>query len=122
MGLQFRYITLVLVALLACFNGFAQSAGHASQAINASGQASGYAGASAAHGIVASGQATSAAIAVPLSVGAGVLGSAAMVSAGAGSMAMQAATTPIGQPLPVSERVITTLPPNQALKKERGNP
>ena len=75
----------------------------------------------AGYGIVASGQVTSAAIALPLSIGGAVLGSAAAVSAGAGALAMTAATAPIGQPLPVSDRVVTTLPPNKALKNDRVN-
>ena len=79
---------------------FAQSGNHASQAVKESGKASGHASASAGYGIVASGQVTSAAVAVPLSIGGAVLGSAAAVSAGAGALAMTAATAPIGQPLP----------------------
>ena len=112
-------ITFALAALIVSTNRLAQSGNNASQAINESGQASGHASASAGYGIIASGQVTSAAIAVPLSVGGAILGSAAVVSAGAGAMAMTAATSPIGQPLPVSERVITTQPPNEALKKDR---
>jgi hypothetical protein len=121
MNLLSRCVTLALVVLIVPISVFAQSGNNARQAINESGQASGHASASAGYGIVASGQVTSAAVAVPLSVGGAALGSAAAISAGAGALAMTAATAPIGQPLPVSERVITTLPPNEALKKDRGN-
>ncbi len=121
MNLLSRCVTLALVVSVVPVSGFAQSGNNARQAINESGQASGHASASAGHGIVASGQVTSAAVAVPLSVAGAVLGSAAAISAGAGALAMTAATAPIGQPLPVSDRVITTMPPNEALKKDRGN-
>ena len=50
-----------------------------------------------------------------------VLGSAAALSAGAGALAMTAANAPIGQPLPVSDRVVTALPPNRALKNSLVN-
>lgn len=116
-----RCIAHALVVLTIPAFGFAQSENNARQAINESGQASRHASASAGHGIFASGQVTSAAFAMPLMVGGAVLGSAAVVSAGAGAMAMTAANAPIGQPLSVSDRVITTMPPNEALKKERGN-
>ena len=118
---QHYRVTLGFIALFTSVGVFAQSGNHASQAVNESGKASGHASASAGYGIVASGQVTSAAIALPLSIGGAVLGSAAAVSAGAGALAMTAATAPIGQPLPVSDRVITALPPNEALKNGRVN-
>jgi hypothetical protein len=95
---------------------FAGDNTHAEQAVQESAQASGNASASAAHSIVASGQVTSAASAVPLSVGGAVLGSAGAVSAGAAHDSMKAATAPIGTPLEVTDESITTMPPNEALK------
>lgn len=92
---------------------------HSGQAIKESAQASGHASASAAHSIVASGQVTSAASAVPLSVGGAVLGSAGAVSAGAAHDSMKAATSPIGTPLEVTDESITTMPPNEALKRKK---
>jgi hypothetical protein len=86
------------------------------QAINEGVQSSGHASASAAHSIAASGQVTSAVIAVPLSVGGAVLGSAGAVSAGAARDSMKAATTPIGTPLDITDETITVVPPNEALK------
>ncbi len=111
---------LLLAMILGVSCAFAQS-GNARKALNESGQASGHAGASAGHGILASGQVTSAAIAVPLSVGGAVLGAAAAIATGAADSAMNAANTPIGQPLPVTDHVITTMPPNDALNKPRVN-
>jgi len=95
---------------------FAGDNTNAGQAVKESAQASGNASASAAHSIVASGQVTSAASAVPLSVGGAVLGSAGAVSAGAANDSMKAATAPIGTPLEVTDESITTMPPNEALK------
>ena len=115
-----RTITLFAVSMLGLTGAFAQS-GNARKAVNESGQASGHAGASAGHGILASGQVTSAAIAVPLSVGGAVLGAAASIATGAADSAMNAANAPIGQPLPVTDRVITTMPPSEALNKPRVN-
>ena len=85
---------------------------HAEQAVQKSIQAS----ASAAHSIAASGQVTSAASAVPLSIGGAVLGSAGAVSSGAAHDSMKAATAPIGTPLEITDESITTMPPNEALK------
>jgi hypothetical protein len=75
--------------------------------------------ASAAHAIVASGQVTSAASSVPLSVGGAVLGSAGAVSTGAAKDSLKAATSPIGKPLEVTEEAITTMPPNEALRAKK---
>ncbi len=92
---------------------------YSGQAVSESAQASGHASASAAFGIVASGQATSAALAVPLSVGGAVLGSAGAMSTAAAQEAMRAASAPIGTPLVVTEEVITIVPPNEALKPKK---
>jgi hypothetical protein len=89
---------------------------HAKRAVKESMQASGHASASAGHSIAASGQVTSAALAVPLSVGGVVLGSAGAVSTNAASDLMKAATAPIGTPLTISDEVVTSIPPNEALK------
>ena len=79
-------------------------------------QASAHAGASAAHGIMASGRAVSAVVAVPLSVSGAVLESAGKVSTTAARDLMRAANAPIGTPLEVTDEVITVMPPNEALK------
>ena len=95
---------------------FAEASKPVGQTVQESAQVSGNASSSAAHSIVASGQVTSAASAVPLSVGGAVLGSAGAVSAGAAHDSMKAATAPIGTPLEVTNESITTMPPNEALK------
>ena len=90
---------------------------YSGQAIKEGVQASGHASASAANSIAASGQVTSAAMAVPLSVGGAVLGSAGAASASAANQSMRAATAPIGTPLEVTDEAITITPPNEALKR-----
>ena len=99
---------------------FAGEDTHAGQALKNSAQASGHASVSAAHSIAASGQLTSAAIAVPLSIGGAVLSSAGAVSTQAAQEAMKAATAPIGTPLEITDEAISTTPPNEALKKIKG--
>jgi hypothetical protein len=90
---------------------------HSGQAVRESVQTSGHASASAAHSIVASGQATSAVAAVPLSIGGAVLGSAGTVSGDAAHSLAKAAAAPIGTPLDITEESITTMPPDEALKR-----
>jgi len=96
----------------------AQNDTHAGRAVKEAVQASGHASASAAHSIVASGQVTSAVVAVPLSVGGAVLGSAGAASAAAARDSAKAATAPIGTPLEVTDEAITVMPPNEALKPQ----
>ncbi len=114
-------VSSILVLLVTTTGGplFAADKTPVEQAVQESAQASGNASASAAHSIVASGQVTSAATAVPLSVGGAVLGSAGAVSVGAAYDSMNAATAPIGAPLEVTDESITTMPPNEALKTKQ---
>lgn len=100
----------------------AQDTTHAGQAVNEAGQSSAHASASAAHSIAASGQVTSGLLAVPLLSGAAVSGSVANTSAGSGNALMQAATAPIGTPLPISQETITVVPPDVALKSRTVKP
>lgn len=115
-----RQIAAVIVLCMWVGSVSAQSA-NARKSINESGQASGHASASAGHGIVASGQVTSAVVAVPLAIGGAVLGAAASIATGSADAARNAANAPIGQPLPVTDRVITTMPPSDALSAPRVN-
>lgn len=110
-----------LVILVFCAAGANAQSGNARKAINESGQASTNAVNSAGHGILASGQVTSAVVAVPLSVGGAILGTAASVANGLASASMNVAAEPIGRPLPITEHVITTMPPSEALTKARVN-
>lgn len=106
--------------LTASSTAFAGDATHAEAAVKESGMASGHASASAAHAIGASGQVTSAAVAVPLSAGGAVLGSVGAASASAAEGLMDAATAPIGGPLTITDENVTAMPPDQALKPAPG--
>lgn len=114
--------TLAQISLAAIFvtgtinSVFADDDTHASRAVKEGVQSSAHASVSAAHSIAASGQVTSAVLAVPLSVGGVALVSAGAVSAGVAHDLMQAATAPIGTSLVITDEVITVLPPNEALK------
>lgn len=88
---------------------------HAGKAVDHAAKSFSNASGSVVHSIAASGQLTSAASAIPLSIG-------ASVGAASGQLAhdsMKAATAPIGTPLPVTDEVLTTIPPNEALKVKK---
>lgn len=95
---------------------FAQASVQAKQAVNSGIQASGYASASAAHGIIASGQVTSAAAAIPLMAAGAVVGAVGNASMVVGQEAMRAANAPIGAALPISDESVTVMSPAEALK------
>ena len=108
---------LLLMLMLASIPAFASGDDtHAGRSLNLSGQASAAGSGSAAHAIAASGQVTSAASALPLSVGGAVLGSAGAVSAHAAGESARAASAPIGKPLPITNENITIMPPDKMLK------
>jgi len=95
---------------------FANPAEQVNQAVQAGGRASGNASASAGHSLAATGQLASGVIATPI-LASGVLaigaGSAAVQ---AGGSLMDAASRPIGTPLPITDETISVLPPNKALQ------
>lgn len=102
--------TLFLLA-----NAFAGDT-HSGQAVEESAQTGSHASASAAHGIVASGQVTSAASAVPLAIG----GSAAAVTTEIAKDLMDAATAPVGTPLEITDESVTAgPPPDEALAPKK---
>ncbi|MBU0943779.1 MAG: hypothetical protein KKE53_04925 [Proteobacteria bacterium] len=80
---------------------------HSGRAVEELSKAGSHASASAAHGIVASGQVTSAASAVPLAIS----GSAGAVSTEIAKDLMKAATAPIGTPLEITDESVTVGPP-----------
>ena len=116
-----RMFSSVFIIALASSAVYAEDDTHAGRAITYSGQASVATSGSAAHSIAASGQVTSAASAMPLSIGGAALGSAGAVRAEAAKESMKAATAPIGTPLNVTDEVITIMPPNEALKPKVEN-
>lgn len=111
--------TTVLVAALSASaaTALANPSEQVEKAVQAGGRASGNASASAGHSLAATGQLASGVMATP------VMASGA-IAVGAGSAAMQAggslmdtANRPIGAPLPVTDEVVSILPPNKALQK-----
>lgn len=115
-----KFKRLLPFAVLCFVQGSLAYAGedaHAGQAVKNSTAASGNASASAAHSIAASGRATSAASAIPLSMGGVAVVSGGAASIGVANQSMRAAAAPIGKPLKITDEAITATPPNEALKK-----
>lgn len=108
-----------LCGVLCCCASWAD-AGFSGGPVGNSMQASAHASASAAHAIAASGQTVLAVSAVPLSIGGAVLTSAGQASTDMGNASMQAASAPIGTPLPITDEAITIVRPDIALRS--GNP
>lgn len=109
-------VKLALVSVFFGVNAFAAENTHAEEAVKKSAQASGNASASAAHSIAASGQVTSAAVAVPLKA----VGAVGAASAQAGDGLSKAASAPIGTPLQVTDEAITAGPlPSEAMKPKK---
>jgi hypothetical protein len=111
--------TAVLICVLSlCVNSaMATPAEQIQKAVKTGGQASSNAAASAGHSLLATGQLASGVVATPLlasgAIAVGVGGAAVQ----AGSSLMNAATHPIGTPLPVTEETISIIPPNRALQQ-----
>ncbi|MBF0263363.1 MAG: hypothetical protein HQL97_16165 [Magnetococcales bacterium] len=117
------FVVLALGVSLQGQEALAGEETHAGQAVRDSAKASGFASQGSAHGIIASGQATSAVTAVPLASGGAVLGAAGAASAQMAHDSAAAASAPAQGPLPVVEETITILPPDEALKnRDKGNP
>ena len=115
---QTRYsIKHTLLILLFVVEGvaFAGPAEEANQAVGEAVQTSGHASASAMHGIAASGQVTSAVMAVPLSAAGVVLGASGNASQQAASALAKIADIPIGTPLPVANENLSIVSPDKAL-------
>ena len=112
-----KYIAkFIVVGSLLGTTVYAAESTHAEEAVKKSAQASGNASASAAHSIAASGQVTSAAIAVPLKA----VGAVGAASAQAGDGLSKAASAPIGTPLQVTDEAITAGPlPSEAMKPKK---
>lgn len=104
-----------MFAMILSVNSFAGDT-HSGQAVEEASKAGSHASASAAHGIVASGQVTSAASAVPLAIA----GSAGAVSTEIAKDLMEAATAPIGTPLEITDESVTAgPPPSEALTPKK---
>ena len=104
------------VTIILSTNSYGGADTHSGQAVEEASKAGSHASAGSAHSIVGSGQVTSAASAVPLAIG----GSAGAVSTEMANDLMEAATAPIGTPLPIAdESVVAGPPPNEALAPKK---
>src|SRR5574337_807306 len=114
--IQMRFFARHALPVLMLVVGSAALAGpadEANQAASEAVQASGHASASAVHGIAASGQVTSAVMAVPLSAAGVVLGASGNASQQAASSLAKIADTPIGTPLPVTDESLSIISPDK---------
>jgi hypothetical protein len=108
---------LIGILSLCATSAMANPAEQLQKAVKTGGQASGNAAASAGHSLVATGQLASGVVATPLLTSGAIsvgVGSAALQ---AGGSLMNAATHPIGSPLPVTEETVSIIPPNKALQQ-----
>jgi hypothetical protein len=120
MNMSLRGAAFVCSLALVAPNVHAEDQADVGQALFGASQASAQVSASVAQALVASGQVTSAALAVPLSISGAVFGSAATASTAAARDSMRAAAAPpIGTPLPITNETITVVPPNEALRRKR---
>lgn len=105
-------LVLLLVASASCFADGAS--GQSQRSANQSAQAASNAAAASGHAVAGSGQVASGASAIPLMVG----GASGQVSGAMGADLSKAANSPIGEPLPLTDDVITAgPPPNEAINQ-----
>ncbi len=110
--------SMLACALVLCANSaLANPAEQATHAIRAGGRASGNAAASAGHSLLATGQLASGVVATPLLASGAVAVGVGSAAAQAGGSLMNAVTSPIGTPLPVTDETVSILPPNKALQQ-----
>lgn len=115
--MRYGYRSWLLVLALAGAQSAlaADSVGNSARAVQHGSAGLVQSGMSAGHAIAASGQATSAASAVPLSIGAAV----GAASGQAAHQSMRAAGGQIGQPLPITDETVTIISPDEALKAKQ---
>jgi hypothetical protein len=108
---------LICVFSLCATTAMANPAEQLQKAVKTGGQASSNAAASAGHSLVATGQLASGVFATPLLASGAITVGVGSAAVQAGGSLMNAATHPIGTPLPVTEETISIIPPNRALQQ-----
>lgn len=111
------YASAQCMVLLACAVAFtlpARAADPVTSAVRASGQASVQASGNAAHAIAASGRATLAVSAMPLAIGGSIATTVGQGSTASADAMLQGAGA---GPLPLTDEVITVVPPDVALRR-----
>ncbi len=112
--MSLRHLVLLTSALMLNLSAWAQDP--VTRSVQASGRASAQAAGSAALGVSAVGNTTLAVSTVPLAVGGSVMTTAGQASTATAGASLQGAA-PIGTPLPVTEEIITSVPPAVALRQ-----
>ena len=87
------------------------------KAVKTGGQASSNVAASAGRSLLATGQLASGVVATPLLASGTIAVGVGSAAVQAGGSLMNAATSPIGTPLPVTEETVSIIPPNKALQQ-----
>lgn len=109
-------VMVLVLSALAAGTGHAEGT-YSGRAVQESARGMSHAAAGVMYGAVASGQAVSAAAAVPFTL----IGSVGAVSTCIGQGLTDAATAPAGAPLPIADEIVTAgPPPDQALRKKPG--
>lgn len=108
---------LVCVLGLCAASAMANPAEQLQKAVKTGGQASSNAAASAGHSLAATGQLASGVVATPLLASGAIAVGVGSAAVQAGGSLMNAATHPIGTPLPVTEETVSIIPPNKALQQ-----
>ena len=107
------FIIALLITVILSVNANAGDT-HSGRAVKEAGKTSSHASASTAHAVVGSGQVTSAALTVPLFVS----GATGAVSTIIATDLMEAATTPPGTPLAITDETVTAGPSPAAALRE----
>jgi hypothetical protein len=108
---------LICVFSLCATTAMANPAEQLQKAVRTGGQASSNVAASAGHSLVATGQLASGVVATPLLASGAIAVGVGSAAVQAGGSLMNAATHPIGTPLPVTEETVSIIPPNKALQQ-----
>jgi hypothetical protein len=108
---------LIYVLSLCAASAMANPADQMQKAVKTGGQASSNAAASAGHSLAATGQLASGVVATPLLASGAIAIGVGSAAVQAGGSLMNAATHPIGTPLPVTEETVSIIPPNKALQQ-----
>lgn len=108
---------LICALGLCAASAMANPAEELKQTVKAGGRASGNVAASAGHSLVATGQLASGVVATPLLASGAIAVGVGSAAVQAGGSLMNAATSTIGTPLPVTDETVSIIPPNKALQQ-----
>lgn len=111
-----KIVAISMISMFAIVNSASAGNTHSGQSVNHAAKSGSHASGSAAHSIMSSGQVASAVVAIPFAI----VGSVGEVSKQISEDLIDVATTPIGEPLEITdESFIVGPPPNDAIKLNR---